>query len=1045
VSNAAGLGLSRREFLIAANAGALLLLLESCSLGPIGRSNANPSIPAGSSPRQQALLLLRDAIRASPDHLTQRSADLVAFKDATKIVEFVRDRIGVVPGPYPGDDAVLTRRWGSAATLRGGLGTLRERADILADMLTRAGFPAKVWAATRPPAIGLTELYRQRAVAFAPDQGRVSSAARLLQSAGFPAAQTAGTFDAGPDAAAAISSALPASLQVARLRGDLLPDSVPMVVFDDGGKKRYAFALDNQGIVDAAPTGLRTIPDGEATPAVTVTVWGLSNPPPGSATPRGRLVELLNKQWRSDVLVGNQLLLTFPAIQGPKAMLDSGLSALPVRIPTLRVQTDIPPALAPTTLTSTGPPITIQGDLLMPPGGATPAANGDIDGPFGTIRSLSDADRKQAVARAASIQASINATAFPEVGVEFVVTDSSGAPVDGLDAASLVVKEQGNPVNGFALYSNVKSQPRPRVLIVYDARFLDMWPSASAKSKFDAALTSSIVAQSAKTPFDTQVVGLGVPPTPNAWAAPQAGAIAAAISAAAESADDPWLSVGGAALDQGVVAIVLVSDNDSADANPATTPTLQRRLVASKVPVFTVPVGRINEATTTQIVNLSGGARLSQTDPTTPAKIAGLIAPLVPKWTGGAYRLRYQAPATGSSQRAVTIGLVGRTSPVASLTYQVPNEPIPPPSWLGLYVTIDVQGGLTSFRRLVGAEVAQRGGPQGVLDDPATVAATRGALDEVTTIAFEPGTPTSAAVLDDLVSAALSADPLWPVFNTGTNDQILRAVPNGIRRFPALLAAMLRPTGVDPGGLPALKVGIFQERLVNGVIEQHADFAIGVNPVIPIATDRHAGFKSVLSSSLGASQAEAATFPDSAYRRLSGRQLTALASGDGGAITAFLKTVLPAKLDAWTAMTRIYQDFHMLMPVAGGADAFWLVDPDSGAAKAILLDGTGGGAILTACKFDDFDRSAIDLAVLSIICSYAAELYPLFCVGVNASAAAMCAAAQFIYTNHKDAGTPYGIATGILGAVGSPLDAFPNFSAAVGIVLLMITLQNSCS
>src|SRR6266568_854607 len=109
VSKTVTAGMSRREFLIAANAGALLLLLESCSLGPIGRSNASP--PPGGSARQQALRLLRDAIRASPDHLTQRSADLVAAKDDTKIVEFVRDRLGVVPVPHNLHDlGVILRR-----------------------------------------------------------------------------------------------------------------------------------------------------------------------------------------------------------------------------------------------------------------------------------------------------------------------------------------------------------------------------------------------------------------------------------------------------------------------------------------------------------------------------------------------------------------------------------------------------------------------------------------------------------------------------------------------------------------------------------------------------------------------------------------------------------------------------------------------------------------------------------------------------------------------------------------------------------------------
>ena len=39
--------LTRREFLAGANAAAVLLLLESCSLGPIGRSVVSPSGATG--------------------------------------------------------------------------------------------------------------------------------------------------------------------------------------------------------------------------------------------------------------------------------------------------------------------------------------------------------------------------------------------------------------------------------------------------------------------------------------------------------------------------------------------------------------------------------------------------------------------------------------------------------------------------------------------------------------------------------------------------------------------------------------------------------------------------------------------------------------------------------------------------------------------------------------------------------------------------------------------------------------------------------------
>src|SRR5260221_14591294 len=97
--------LTRREFLAGANAAALLLLLDSCSLGPIGRSPASPAGVGGGRPFEQALSLLRTSLRSSPDHLGVRAADAVATHDASKIVEFVRSSISAVPPLFPSDDA----------------------------------------------------------------------------------------------------------------------------------------------------------------------------------------------------------------------------------------------------------------------------------------------------------------------------------------------------------------------------------------------------------------------------------------------------------------------------------------------------------------------------------------------------------------------------------------------------------------------------------------------------------------------------------------------------------------------------------------------------------------------------------------------------------------------------------------------------------------------------------------------------------------------------------------------------------------------------
>lgn len=1035
-------GISRREFLIAANGAAFLLMMESCSLGPLGRQAASPSIPPGSSAYEQALKLLRDAVRASPDHLSQRAADVIASRDATKIVEFVRDRIAVLPPLAEYDDPASARKWGSAATLRGGQGTLRDRAELLAEMLTQAGFKAQVQTADRPQAITLDALYAPRRVAFSPDQSRIDLAGRLLRQAGFPPPASPHPFVPGPDPTAAILGALPPALQLARVRHDLLPQTVPVVVVDDGGKQRYALALEGVGIMDSAPSRLAPR-DADALRNITITVSALCNPPLGGTTPRGQMVDLVTATWPADQVVGRQVLLTFAPPQGPNAILDSGLASMPVRVPILRVQTDTPPVAAGATLTVAGKLITVQGDVLGPASAAPTPSTGMV-GPFGTLQVLSDSDRTAALGRVTSIQAAANATAFDEVELEVAVSDATGAAVDGLDGRSFTVKEQGTPVDGFTLYSNVRVQQRPRVLIVYDGFVTfapNLFTSDASKAAFESGLATAITAQATKAPFDVQVIPIGATPDPRAWAPPDTTRIAAALAAAHESADDPWGTVGGPALDQGVNAIILVSDMNSLDTDPVRLPTYQRRLIASRVPVFTVPVGQIDQTINSQIVAIGGGASLDAADPSTPARVAALVAPAVSGWVGGGYRIRYQAHADGPSQRTVTVGLAGHDHPIGKATYTVPANPVPPPSFAGVYVTIAF-GPLSSTRRVAGVEIRPSGAPLGALDDSAAVAETRAVLDGVTTIAVEPGTPTTAAMLDDVLSSMLSIAPLVPIWATATNGQILNAVKDGVRRTPLLLPSLLRPTAVDQASAPGLRVAIMQDRaLTSATLEEHADLAVGLNEVVPLTTDRHAAFKAAVATSVAACAAEAVTYGDSAFSRLSGRTLTPIVVGDYGALNAWLNSVPADRQAAWSAIVHVYDSYHLLVPGAGAVDALWVVDPNTGVAKAVLLDSTGGGVITMACKYDAFDQLAIAIALLSIMCAYGAAAFPFFCVGINAAAGAMAAAAMFVSPSHADAGTPYSLG---LFAISPYLEEFPGFNAGVGIILLLITLQAGC-
>src|SRR5581483_7655802 len=199
-------GWTRREFLAATNAAALLLLLESCVPGATSRAGSTGS---QGSLIKQALTTLRDGLRASPDHLAFRAQAVAATKDSAKIVAFVRDSLGVVP-PWTTSDDLGAIRWGGAAALRGGQGTLRERADILAGLLTRAGLKATVMAANRPSAVDLKTMYRQRALEFSPDAGKLDATRSLLRQAGTPSPPPVQAFNPGPDPIAAIKATLPA-------------------------------------------------------------------------------------------------------------------------------------------------------------------------------------------------------------------------------------------------------------------------------------------------------------------------------------------------------------------------------------------------------------------------------------------------------------------------------------------------------------------------------------------------------------------------------------------------------------------------------------------------------------------------------------------------------------------------------------------------------------------------------------------------------------------------------------------------------------------
>ena len=222
-----------------------------------------------------------------------------------------------------------------------------------------------------------------------------------------------------------------------------------------------------------------------------MTVSAMTNPAPGSTTPHGQLVELVSGTWLAEDVFGRQVLLNFVPPSGAIGFLDDpanqsvrircfvykanwlpsprlrSLRRAPRRPPRRSHQQRRPRQAMPPKC-STGSPITLQGDVLSQPSGSSD----DTTVPVGDERADDGAVGKpaQECDRFDHDDAGDGARRqpFPEVELDVAVLDSAGNSVDGLDAASFTITDNGTAAPSIALMSNTVSDNKPRVLVIYD-------------------------------------------------------------------------------------------------------------------------------------------------------------------------------------------------------------------------------------------------------------------------------------------------------------------------------------------------------------------------------------------------------------------------------------------------------------------------------------------------------------------------------------------------------------------------------------------------
>jgi hypothetical protein len=168
-------------------------------------------------------------------------------------------------------------------------------------------------------------------------------------------------------------------------------------------------------------------------------------------------------------------------------------------------------------------------------------------------------------------------------------------------------------------------------------------------------------------------------------------------------------------------------------------------------------------------------------------------------------------------------------------------------------------------------------------------------------------------------------------------------------------------------------------------VGQYMDLPPELNTVTALSSDPAAAYRAAVDTSATTSLNEAFAFSDSAVHRLDGHKLTFLDGDD--ARTAFLATVPAAHAADWKRLLAQYQGSTMLVPAGASADAAWVIDPHTGSATAVMLDGSGGGCD----PWNGWDTFNLALFGLGIGCNFYAA--PFFCAGVTTAQVAMMAKA----------------------------------------------------
>jgi len=900
-----------------------------------GLSGCSTAAPAEAGP-YSVWREVRSALRASRDHSRGRAHALVEEGDLSALHRFVRDEIRLVSRGYDHFRMGGGRQWGSRATLRGGAGTAREKADLLAELVRRMGLEAEVVetpafpngdSVAQPffrdfeqafdPPIDNAQMtnWRQRLGAQAPNAGAIDIAANAPQADAITSAIRE-----------AIGEEVYAGLGLSNDRLGRQRRRTPVVKITSGeGTILYADPVRPDAEIGPWPSDLREYAAEDAEECLPIRLRLTATTTEAPDTP----FELVSAEWSADQLAGRQVRIGFRPAGETLGILASRLGNLRAFTPILSVQALDEPGLPDEDTAAIGDGFTLDGDRIEIDETGEVRVNG---------RAVSQGETPTGLSRHVTrLEAQADASRFPDMRLRLTPRNESGEIVEGLNAADFDITDEGEGVNHLLRAAD----NAPTILFMAD-RSLSMPNDYQGETEKMQALADQVADMARRIHPRARVSLKGT--NSDLWhhllqAAESEANLVVYVTDGDRVGDRPD-AADLALLGAGPRALIVNVEGDL------------ERLRAGGDNIF----DRMAAAT--------GGEAMDapQDGDTTP--IAEAVERLLAEDERAAYTLTYRAPGFQTGERTARVSL-GELS--ANAPYSVAGEARRASRKLAsLRLEVDV-GGLSATRTLAGHD-----GTGAITDDDLN--AVHGAMFGLHMVAFEGGPPALSTLLDDVITAKLGLEHLDKTIGNPDSslDAMIGAIEAGFPVLPGELVSLLARTGSLSGrGFSVSNQGL-RTVLYSAHPVMNSDRFIKRVDLLPtdrtyvLARNPAEGRRRALGLTLNLNLAEAALFPDSTANRLAGQELRHL----GKWAFDYIETDLTeAEEDEWRHLMASqrpyfpYSKSHYIGPADGAALALWIVHQTSANVYGILPDGSGGGR---AEKRITRQLSELDQAVAAI-------------------------------------------------------------------------------